>query len=233
MKRIGCLIQKEVRSYFSSPIALLMLVVLISVFNIFFFTLIDHNREATLRDMFKLMEFMFVFIIPILTMKTFAQERQSGTIEFLLTSPVTKTTIVLGKYLGVFIYYSLILFIAVAYYALLEFFSAPDTGAALSGYLGLWLEGGLFIAIGILCSSWTRNQIVAAITSYAFLFMLYFSVTFQKHLSSPIKDIIVHVSVWSHSQNFISGIVMTQDIVYFLSGILFVLFLTRISLEKE
>jgi len=97
--------KKEMAAYFKSPIAYIILIVTVSVFNMFFFIIIDTNREATLRDVFKIMEFLFVFIVPLLTMKAFAEEKASGTMEFLMTTPTTNTSIVLGKYWGSLIFF--------------------------------------------------------------------------------------------------------------------------------
>ena len=97
MGKILTIAFKELKIYFKTPTAYIILTVIVSVFNVFFFIIIDQNRESTLRDMFSLMEFMFVFIIPVLTMKLFSEEKQTGTIEFLMTTPTTDTAIVMGK----------------------------------------------------------------------------------------------------------------------------------------
>ena len=100
MNKVFAIAKKELTAYFKLPIAYIVLILTISVFNVFFYMIIDQNREASLRDIFKVMEFMFVFLIPLLTMKIFSEEKLTGTIEFLMTSPITNTAIVLGKYLG-------------------------------------------------------------------------------------------------------------------------------------
>ena len=108
MNKIITIAKKELKAYFGSPIAYIFLIITISIFNIFFFLIIDQNREATLRDVFKFMEFLFIFIIPLLTMKVFAEEKFTGTMEFLMTTPTTNTSIVLGKYLGSLIFFTLV-----------------------------------------------------------------------------------------------------------------------------
>lgn len=233
MIKVIAIAQKEFKSFFRGPIGYVVLFITISVFNLFFFLIIDSNAEATLRDIFKVMEFLFVFIIPLLTMRTVAAERASGTFEFLLTTPVTRTAVVLGKYAGVFLFYTTTLILTLPYYAILCFFSDPDHGAILTGYAGLWLEGGLFIAIGILFSAMTRNQIIAAITSYLVIFMLYFSVSFEKYVSGVGELVLRYIGVWGHSQHYIVGILTLADIVYFTSGIVLCLVLTRFSLLKR
>ena len=157
--KVVALIKKELHSYFSSPIAYLILITCLSLFNILFFMIVDQNKEVSLRDVFQVMEFMFIFIIPLLTMKLFAEEKSNGTMEFLLTAPLTPMMIVLGKYLSMLVFYSVLIILTGIYYFIVEYFGNPDAFSILSGYIGIWLEGAFFIAIGLLTSSWTRNQI--------------------------------------------------------------------------
>lgn len=234
MKNTLAIALKELKSYFKSPKAYIVLIIAVTVFNVFFFMIIDQNREAALRDMFKLMEFMFVFMIPILTMETFAEEKRSGTIEFLMTCPVTNTAIVLGKYLGCLGFVSLLIAITTVYYGILEYFSSPDRGAIFIGYLGIYLEGALFVAIGLLTSSWTKNQIIAAIVSYMIILSLYVSITFVRQLEKGMSpDLIKYLSVWNHSEHFFTGLVDISSLVYFLSGIGLCLLWARISIENR
>lgn len=233
MNKIIAIAKKELKTYFRSPIAYIVLIITISIFNIFFFLIIDENREASLRDVFKVMEFLFIFIVPLLTMKIFAEEKFSGTMEFLMTTPTTNTAIVLGKYLGSLIFFTLIVGMTLSYYFIIEFFGQPGYLTILSGYLGIWLEGALFIAIGMLTSSWTKNQIIAAISSYVILFLLYFSISFIKYFSGAAGSLIRYVSTWSHAENFIVGLITTADLVYYLSGILICIILTRLSIENR
>ncbi len=225
--------KKELSVYFKSPIAYIILIVTVAVFNIFFYMIIDQNREATLRDVFAVMEFMFVFLVPLLTMRIFAEEKASGTMEFLMTTPTSNTSIVLGKYLGSFLFFSLILGTTVVYYLIIECFGQPDRWPIATGFLGLWLEGGLFVAVGIMTSSWARSQVVAAITSYAILFLLYFSVSFIPYVPESFAPVIRHISTLTHAANFGVGLITIADIVYYSSGIAFCLALTRISVENR
>ena len=233
MNKILAIAKKELKAYFSSPIAYIVLIITISIFNIFFFMIIDQNREATLRDVFKVMEFLFIFIIPLLTMKVFAEEKFTGTMEFLMTTPTTNTSIVLGKYLGSLIFFTLIVGLTLSYYFVIEFFGQPDRLAISVGYAGLWLEGALFIAIGMLASSLTKNQIIAAMSSYVTLFLLYFSISFIKYFSGTAETLIRHIGTWSHSENFFNGLITTADLVYYLSGIIICIILTRVSIENR
>ncbi len=233
MSKIFAIAAKELKEYFKSPIAYVVLIVTISVFNIFFFLIIDQDQEANLRDVFRIMEFLFIFIVPLLTMKTFAEEKSSGTMEFLMTTPTTNTAIVLGKYLGSLIFFTLIIGLTTSYYFILEFFGQPERLMILTGYVGIWLEGALFIAIGILTSSLTKNQIIAAISAYVILFLSYFSISFIKYFSGHTETFIRYIGTWSHAENFTMGLITTADLVYYLSGIFICILFTRFSIENR
>ncbi|MFT5788757.1 MAG: ABC-2 type transport system permease protein [Shewanella sp.] len=233
MNKVIALTKKELQGYFSSPIAYLILIACLSLFNILFFMIIDQNREVSLRDIFQVMEFMFIFIIPLLTMKLFAEEKSNGTMEFLLTAPLTPTMIVLGKYFSMLIFYSLLITLTGSYYFIVEYFGDPDPFSILSGYIGIWLEGALFIAIGLLTSSWTRNQIIAAMASYIILFSLYFSISFTKYVTGFAENFLIQLSTRTHLENFAIGIITASDIIYYLAGILLCLVLTRVSIDHR
>jgi ABC-2 type transport system permease protein len=166
-------------------------------------------------------------------MRTFSEEKLTGTMEFLMTTPTTNTAIVLGKYLASLIFFTLLLSMTSVYYLIIEYFGQPDRLATLSGYFGVWLEGAFFLSIGILTSAWTRNQIVAAISSYTILFILYFSSTFIKYFGGTSEMVIRYVSTGNHLENFAVGIVTIADSVYYISGVFLCLILTRFSIENR
>ena len=233
MGKIIALAKKELHSYFSTPIAYLMLIAMLSLFNIFFYMIISQNREVSLRDIFQIMEFMFVFLVPLLTMKLFSEEKSTGTMEFLLTAPLTPNMIVLGKYLGIMIFFSLLIAMTVVYYFIVEYFGNPDPISILSGYVGIWLEGAFFIAIGLLTSSLTRNQIIAAMMSYLILFLLYFASSFTQYFTGSIEVFLLQLSTRTHLENFATGLITPSDITYYLAGIVLCLTLTRISINNR
>lgn len=231
--KITALFRKDSKSLTASPAAGIMLLVSVGVFNAFFFLLVDQQGEATLRDIFKVMEFMFIFIIPLLTMKIFAEERSTGTFEFLMTAPVQPMTLIAGKFMAVFVFYAGILFLTIPYYIILEIFSEPDRMSVLSGYLGLLLEGTFFVSIGMAMSALTRSQVIAALTTYVILFLLYFSIGLMKFLTSPVLEVVRYGGVWSHSENFQVGIINSTDVIYFLTGTAFFWMVTRLALTRR
>lgn len=219
--------------YFKSPVAYILLILTVSILNVFFFMIIDQNREVSLRDIFHVMEFMFIFIVPLMTMKMFSEEKATGTMEFLMTSPLTNIAIVLGKYIGVLAFFSILISMTFVYYGIIEYFGNPDRMTILSGYVGIWLEGAFFIAIGMMASSWTKNQIIAAMVSYALLFSQYFAIGFAKYFSGPAEIFIQQLSAMNHLENFAVGIITAGDITYYLSGTLLCIVLTRLSIENR
>lgn len=225
--------RKELSSYFRSPAAYIIFVLTISIFNIFFYMIIDQNKEVSLKDVFQVMEFMFIFLVPLLTMGTFAPEKQSGTMEFLMTAPLTNTAIVLGKYLGALIFFSCLIVMTFVYYGIVEYYGTPDRMTIWTGYLGVWLEGAFFLAVGILTSCWTRNQTIAAMTAYVFLFLLYFSANFLPYLKGTFKVLVNALGTGGHLENLAAGIITPSDLLYYLSGILICLFLARVSIENR
>lgn len=224
---------KELSIYFKSAIAYIILILTISVFNGFFYILIQYNREATLRDIFQIMEFMFVFIVPLLTMKLLAEEKSNGTIEFLMTTPTSRSSVIFGKFLGCFLFFCGIILLTGIYFVIILYFGRPDILATISGYAGIILEGAFFIAIGLLTSSLTRSQIVAAISSYMIIFIVYFSSAIVQYVPDHYVPYIKYLSPSTHLMNFATGLVHLSDIVYFISGIIFCLLLTGVSFSKR
>ena len=225
--------KKELLNYFSSPIAYIILLGTLSLFNVFFFLIVEQNKEVSLVEIFQVMEFMFVLLIPILTMGLLAEEKSSGTLEFLMSAPVSNTSIILGKYLGILCFYSLLLTLTLVYYTVIEYFGTPDRATILTGYLGIFLEGALFIAIGLMASSWTSNQLVAAMVSFVILLLLYAADNFSPYFSGPMHTMISQLSTRNHLDNFARGIISPSDIMYFVSGIIVCLTLSRLSIENR
>lgn len=225
--------KKELSSYFKSPVAYIVLVLMISIFNLFFFLIIDQSREASLSDVFLVMGFMLVFLAPILTMKLFSEEKMSGTMEFLMTAPVSNMAIVLGKYFAALALFSIMIGVTTVYYCVMEYFGEPDRFTIMFGYIGVWLEGALFISIGLMTSSWSRNQIVAAMLSLSLIFLLYFSASIAPFFSGSIEAFFESMSTLKHLESLVSGNFATSDFTYYLSGILVCLLITRISIENR
>lgn len=233
MDKVYFIAKKELSSYFKSATAYIVFALMISIFNIFFFMIIDQNREASLRDVFLVMDFMLIFLAPIITMRLFSEEKMNGTMEFLMTSPVSTKAIVLGKYSAVLVLFSILICITFLYYGIIEFFASPDRMTIFSGYLGVWLEGALFLAIGLLASSWTRNQIVAAMLTFAIILSLYFLTNVAPYFTGLAEAVLQNLATLTHLESLVSGVIRLSDITYYLSGIVLCLILTWLSIERR
>lgn len=233
MSKALAIARKEFCSCFSSAMAYIVLVLAGGIFSIFFFMIIDQDREAVLKSVFQAMEFMLLFIVPLLTMRTFAEERSCGTMELLRTAPLPTVSIVLGKYAGILAFYTILIAVTFVYYGIIEYFGTPDRGAVACGYAGIWLEGAFFVSVGIMASSWTANQLVAAMMAYAILFLLYFSSAFVPYFSGPAAEFFRQIATTGHLENFSVGLLTAGDLVYYPSGILACLVLTLLSLEER
>ncbi len=233
MRKVFAIAAKEWIHTFRSPVAYIVLTVMVTVFNVFFFLIVDQNQEAVLRDIFQVMEFLFIFIIPLLTMKSLAEEKSSGTMEFLLTTTTSETQIVVGKYLGNVALLTFVIGLTGIYAGILGIFSPPDPLPLVTGYAGIWLEAAFFTAVGIFASSLTVSQVAAAMISYAVLFFLYFSVTGEKYVAGISKTFLQHISASGHLGNFSAGVLALSDAVYYVSGIIFFLGMAIWMLKKR
>jgi len=168
-----------------------------------------------------------------ITMRTYSEEKRSGTIELLLTSPLTDLEIIVGKFLGAMGLYCAMLAVTVAYMGILFFYGNPEWRPVVAGYLGLVLLGGCFISVGLLISSLTKNQIVAGVITFAVFLMLWI-INWSADQSGPtMRAVLNHLSIIDHFDDFARGIIDTKHVVYYLSFITFGLFLTAKSVDSE
>jgi len=244
MRNVLALTQRELAACFFSPIAYVVGCVFLLLTGLYFLsdTLVPGN-EVTLRYLFEGspqhgwnigMAGILVFAIPLLTMRMLAEEFSTGTIETLMTAPVTETQVVLGKFLGVLIFYCGLLGTTLLYVVLLAFYGRPPLAAVAFGYLGLILAGGLYIAVGLFASACTRHQLLAAILGMAILATFTLLADFlAETLSGAWRAVMGYVNVLGHFEDFSKGIFDTKSIVFFVSGTVFFLFLTVKVLESR
>ncbi len=232
--KIFAIASKEIKAFFRGPMGCIVLTITISIFNVLFYCIVSDNKEATLRDVFQAMEFMFIFIVPLITMRLFAEEKMAGTMEFLLTTPTKTSDFVLGKYLGSLLILVLLISVIPVYFLIMNAYGKVDVMAAWAGFLGIFLEGAFFMALGLLTSAWTRSHVVAALCSYAILFLLYFSMIFASYLPAGFwQDGLKYFSTFSHLENFSIGVISLGDILYYTAGILVCLYLTRYHVDPR
>jgi ABC-2 type transport system permease protein len=175
-----------------------------------------------------------VFTLPLLTMRLWAEEKRSGTVELLLTFPLRDIDIVLGKFLASLVVYGLLLLLTLLYPLIAAMLSLNplDPGPIVSGYLGTFLLGAALLSLGFLCSTWTENQIVACAFAWAGFLVFWLIGHAADFAGGKLGTLFTHLSLANHHDNLVKGIVQTQDIVYLVLFCLFCLFLTLRSIES-
>jgi len=236
MKNVFAILGKEVRTYFVSPMAYFMLFMFLGVSGVLYVTFyfIPASRyqwPATMQPAFFYMAWTLVFFLPATTMRLFAEEKKSGTIELLMTSPVTDIQVVLGKYFANVVLFVIMIASTFFFPIYVIIYGNPDLGPILSGYLGLLLLGMLILSIGILISSMTSNQIIAAITSFAIIFLLWL-IGFGSRLPGILGKIFDYLSLMNHFEDFSRGVIGLHHVIYYLSVTILCIFLTVKSVES-
>lgn len=234
--QLKSLITKELRVYFNSPIAYIFVVALLGFMFWYFFRNFFLVGQADMRSFFDLMPWIFLFLIPALTMRLWSEEIRQGTIETLLTSSIPLPIVVIGKYLASIIFLLISLALTLILPIVISFIGNLDWGVVLVAYFGTLLLGSAYITIGLLVSSITRNQIVAFILSVVISFALYIIsqpiVTFS--LPASIVPVIDFVSFGSHYSSIIRGVIDSRDVIYYLSFTSLLLYInTQILLLKR
>lgn len=225
MKNIFAIAQREAKSYFSSPIAYVLIAAFLLINGFLYVLILNYNKEAELGMLFHDIAITLLLLSPVITMRLIAEERRTGTIELLLTAPVTDIEAVVGKYFGAVFVYLVMLVLTLHFPLFLFAFGNPDKGPIISGYLGLFLMGSCFLAVGVFTSSFARNQIVAAVFGFGVLLLLWLFSASAQIFSGPIGSVIQYISIYEHFNNFTRGIIDTQDIIFYISFILIALFL--------
>jgi ABC-2 type transport system permease protein len=236
MRNILTIAGKELRSYFTSPMAYVLAVFYLGITGYIFvaiFLLMPQAQTEHIRDLIGSMLFLALIIIPMLTMGLFAQERGSGTMELLMTRPVRDWEIVVGKFLAAVGLFVSVILLSLSYPVILDAVAEVDWAIILTGYLGLVLAGAAFVALGLFASSLTSNQIAAAILAVFMLLFFWLVGTLSYSVSQGLGDVFKHLSVLENYQDFSKGIIDTKNIIYFLSLIFVGLFLAVRTVENR
>jgi len=249
MRNVWIIFRRELKSYFASPIAYMLMADFALIFGFVFFGAtrefvgrsfmaqmqgrdMPMNVNEVIRGLLGFSSTVLLFVIPLVSMRLFAEEKRMGTIELLMTSPVGDWEVVLGKWLGALWLYVCVLAAPALNVALLFAFGRPDWKPILVGFLGLILQGGALLAIGAFISSTTKDQIVAgAVTIHACL-LLWMLSWFTQFDSGAVSQAINYLSILTHLEGFAKGVLDSRDVIFYLSMIFFGLFLTARSLES-
>jgi ABC-2 type transport system permease protein len=250
MSNVLAIVQKELRSYFASPIAYIIIGFFALVFGWFYFVSLSFFMQASMqmgmpgqgqvnvnnmaiRPLLQNVAVVALFMLPLITMRTYSEEKRSGTIELLLTSPLTDAQIILGKFFGAVALYALMLAVTWIHIGILFIYGNPEWKPILSGYLGLLLMGSSFLSIGLLISSLTKNQIVAGMATFAVLLLLWTMSWMADSAGPTMRKVLEGLSITGHFEDFSKGVIALTHLVYYLSFITFGLFLTAKSVDSE
>jgi ABC-2 type transport system permease protein len=251
MRNVLTLAGKELKSYFASPIAYVVVGVFALLFGYFYYVnLVFFDRqsmqlqafgpdqvvninERLIRPLLLNASIIVLFVLPMVTMRTYAEEKRSGTIELLLTAPLTDSEIVLGKFLGAMTLYAIMLAVTLVHIGVLFWLGEPEWLPVATGYLGLLLMGGCFVSVGLLISSLTENQIVAGIVTFTVFLLLWIIDWMASFTGTTTQEVLTYLSLTGHLEDFSLGIIDTRHVIYYLSVIAFGLFLTLRSVNTE
>ena len=251
LHNIAAIAGKELRSLYSSPIAWVLMGLFAALFGGFYTVYLNYFMSQALQSQFGgggssmnvnasmirpvLSNFsvLMLFLLPVVTMRTYAEEKRSGTIELLLTSPITDLEIVLGKFLGTIGMFAGLLAVTFLYIIILFAFGRPDWRPIVTGYLGLFLLGTCFLSVGLFISSTTKNQMVAAAASFIAALFMWIVGWFSDSAGTTFGAVLSYLSITEHMEDFSKGIIDTKHVVFYLSFIVFGLYITLKSTDAE
>jgi len=251
MRNILTVAGKELRAYFHSPIAYLVMTVYTAICGFVFYSstaffVIQSMRaqmggmgmpplslnEHIIRPILAgVLTVVLLFLIPLITMRLYAEEKRSGTIELLLTSPLTDLEIILGKFLGSLVLFAILEALTFIYFTVLFIYGNPNAKPLIANALGMLLYGAALLALGMWISTFTKNQIIAGAVGLAGFLLLYLLDWVSAYSSSTVGQVMSYLALTTHFDNFSKGVIQLSDVVYYLSVVMLGLFLTARSVE--
>jgi ABC-2 type transport system permease protein len=251
MRNILAIAGKELRGYFASPIGYVLIGFYALLFGWFFYTLVAFFERQSMQmapgqpgsalnlnqmlvsPLLMNATVIMLLVFPLITMRTYAEEKRSGTMELLLTSPITDLQIILGKFLGALALFAAMLAVTLVHMAVLFIYGNPEWKPIATGYLGLLLMGGSFLSLGLFISSLTKNQIVAGMITFSVFLLLWVINWVSSFVGPTAQTVLNYLSITEHFDDFAKGIIDTKHVVYYLSFIATGLFLTMKSVDSE
>lgn len=250
MRNTWTICRKELGAYFASPIAYLLLTMFAVIFGFFFWNALGYFvnmgmemqmrgeaapmnvNEEIIRPLLSNVSVIGLFFIPMITMRLFAEEKRSGTIELLATSPVRDIEVILGKWIAALLLYACLLLFTALNFAFLFLYGNPDWKPLAVGYLGLLLQAGVLLAIGTFISTLTRNQIIAGAVTFGVCILLWVLGWVSGYESATWATVLSYISVVTHFDSFARGVIDSKDVIFYLTGIFIGLFVTARSMES-
>jgi ABC-2 type transport system permease protein len=225
--------RREIRTYFNSPVAYIVVPVFVIITGYLFFTQLFLEKQADMRGFFNIMPLLFMFMIPAITMRLLADEKSSGTLELLITMPVRDWEVVVGKFLAAMALLCTAIGLTLVFAITVKSLGPLDRGPAIGGYLGLVLMGGAYVSIGVMASALTRNSIVSFIVAFAISFALYLLGRLTQFLPQSLQKLVAFLSIDGHFENIGRGVVDSRDVIYYLSVMTVCLLIATLSLESR
>lgn len=252
MSNILIIAKKDLKTYFTSPIAYILMAVFSFIMGFMFFSILQMYiaqsaqftqfgmgkapgiSDAVIRPLFGNMNVVLLFMVPFITMRLFAEEKRNNTIELLMTSPVTIPQIVLGKFLSALGFVTVLIGLTTPFLVALSIATKPDWGVVAMAYTGTLFMISVYIAVGVLCSSLTENQIVAGVLTFGVILFLWIIkwITFSSGAGSFMGELLGYLSIVDHYEDFSKGVFNTKDVVFYISATFLWLFLTYKALES-
>ncbi len=239
MTGMGAIFRREFAAYFATPLALVFIVIFLAMSGVFTFYIggFFDRGQADLQPFFLYHPWLYLFLVPAIAMRLWAEERKSGTIELLLTLPLPVSAIVLGKYLAALAFIGLALALTFPVWITVNYLGDPDNGVILAGYLGSLLMAGGFLAIGAALSAVTQNQVIAFVltVTVCFLFMVSGLPIVLDWVPEMLglRSIVAGLSMLSHFNAIVEGVIDLRDLLYFISLIAFWLFANRVIVDMK
>jgi|SRR5579863_5335911 len=252
MRNILAVAGKELRAYFHSPIGYLVMTLYALICGFVFYSVTGQYVQLSFRMMMMqqgaggslsindiiirgmlegVLTVVLILLVPLVTMRLFAEEKRSGTIELLLTSPLTDFEIILGKFIGALALYTILVLITFSYFGVLFLYGNPNAKPLLANALGLFLYGSALLALGMWFSTLTRNQIIAGAVAMVVFLLLYILDWLTEFSSGALRTVIEYLAFRTHFDNFAKGVIDLKDVVFYVSVIVFGIFLTARSVE--
>lgn len=235
MKKIGFIFKREVGSYFNSAVAYVVVVLFLVITGaLFWLNYFQDINILSLRSFFAQAPLFLAFFAPAITMGLFAEEKRSGTLELMMTLPVSDFQIVAGKFLAAVFLLATVFAVTLVYPFSLSLLGPLDWGAVWSGYLGLLLLGSTYTAIGLMASSWSKDQVVSILVAFSLCFFLYLIEQLVAHPTGTTAQIIEYLSTGYHFNNLARGVIDSRDIIYYFSliGVSLVVAQTSIAARR-
>jgi ABC-2 type transport system permease protein len=225
--------KKELKTYFLSPIAYIVIAIFLVITGWFFFTTFFLVNQANMRNFFGLLPLIFSFVVPAVTMKLFSEELNIGSYETLLTLPVTFNDVILGKFLASTAFVACMLIPTLAYPLCIAFVGQLDWGPVVGGYIGALLLGAGFCAVGLWTSAMTKNQIVAFIMAMAICFILVLFNRMLFFLPPDLLGFFAYLGATTHFDNIAKGVIDSRDFIYFFSLVFIGLYATYLAMDAK